>query len=485
MAEKIRDYARLASQIVDEVGGVGNITVATRCATRLRLGLREIPAGAKEKVSALPGVISVLERGGQFQVVIGTHVGEVHEAVVALLPTDSSEDSFEQPKESILNRVIATMSATIMPFVYVLAAAGFLQGLLILTCMAWPEFKNTGTYEVFNFISWTPFAFLPVFVAVTVATYFHCNVFVAMACCAALVNPAWAQMAGRIAAGETIDFAGIPLTSTLYGGQVLPPIFLVYILVRLERFLNRVLPGLVRNFLTPMICIGVLVPATLLIIGPITMAGASLVANVYNWLVNTAPILAAALVGGLWQVPVIFGIHHGVTPMILANYANLGFDTFQAFLTMAVVAQFGASLGVAMKTRNREMRSVSLSAGLTGIFGITEPIIYGVTLRLKKPFICGCVGGAIGAVVASFFQVKSFIYAVLPGPLTLVNAISPEYPSSFKGMVLGCVIAAIAAFVLVQIVGFKDFPAESEAAINNEEAAEEDIALAEASVGNN
>lgn len=465
MAEKIRDYTRLASQIVDEVGGTKNIITATRCATRLRLILRETPAGAKDKVSALPGVISVLERAGQFQVVIGAHVGELYESVANLLPAEGSVAPADMPKESLVNRVIATMSGTIMPFVYVLAAAGFLQGLLILTRMAWPEFEATGTHAVLNFISWTPFAFLPIFVAVTASNFFHCNVFVAMACCAALVNPGWVELAQKILAGEHISFLGIPLTSTMYGGQVLPPILLVWMLAKLEKFLNSFLPSLLRSFLTPMICMAIMVPATLIVIGPITIAGATFVADSYNWLVNKAPIVAAALVGGFWQVPVIFGMHHGAAPIMLANFANHGYDTLQALLTMAVVAQLGAAFGVARKTKSREMRNVGISAGITGLFGITEPIIYGVTLRLKKPFICGCIAGAVGAVVASFFHVKYFIYAGLAGPLTLVNAISPEQPSSFIGMVIGCLVSLVTAFVLVQIVGFKDLPAGTEAAV--------------------
>ena len=169
-----------------------------------------------------------------------------------------------------------------------------------------------------------------------------------------------------------------------------------------------------------------------------------------------APALAGAIIGGLWQVVVIFGVHWGITPVVLANFDMNGCDTFQAFQTIAVVAQVAAAFGVFIKSRNKEFKGVALSAGVTGIFGITEPTIYGVTLRLKKPFICGCAGGAVGAVVMSFFHSAYYAYAGLPGLLTIVNAISKDAPMSFIGEALACVIAFVITIVAIQIVGFDD-----------------------------
>lgn len=158
---------------------------------------------------------------------------------------------------------------------------------------------------------------------------------------------------------------------------------------------------------------------------------------------------------------VIFGVHWGITPVVLANFDMQGFDTFQAFQTIAVVAQVAAAFGVFIRSKNREMKSVSLSAGITGIFGITEPTIYGVTLRLKKPFICGCIGGAVGAVVMSFFHSAYYAYAGLPSLLTVVNSISKDAPMSFVGEAVGCAVAIVLTIVLIQVVGFAD-PKEKE-----------------------
>lgn len=459
---QVRDYNKLAHDIIREVGGAQNIVNATRCATRFRLVLKETPAGAKEKISEMPGVITVVENNGQFQVVIGTHVGDVYAVAAEILHLDENTEEVEQPKQSVVNRIIATMSAVFAPFVYILAAAGLLQGALILITMAAPNFANTGTYEVLSFMSWTPFTFLPIFIAVTASKHFKCNTFIAILCCCALVNPSWAEMASRIADGETIRFLGIKLSETTYTSTVLPPLLLVWLLSYLERFIEKKLPETFRPLLTPMICFIIMVPVTILVLGPVSAVTANGIAKGYNFLAATAPALAGAIIGGFWQVVVIFGVHWGITPVNLANFAMNGHDTFQAFQTIAVVAQVAATFGVFIKSKNKEFKGVALSAGVTGLFGITEPTIYGVTLRLKKPFICGCAGGAIGAVVMSFFHSAYYAYAGLPGPLTIVNAISKDAPMSFPGEVIGCAVAAVIAIVLIQIVGFDDPASKTE-----------------------
>lgn len=404
----------------------------------------------------------VVENNGQFQVVIGTHVGEVYDSVAKALNLDASTQEIEQPKQSIVNRIIATMSAVFAPFVYILAAAGLLQGVLILITMATPAFAETGTYEILNFMSWTPFTFLPIFIAITASKHFKCNTYIAILCCCALVNQSWADIAARIADGDIVRFLGVKLSETTYTSTVLPPLLLVWVLSYLEHFIEKKLPDAAKPLLTPLICFVIMVPATIIVIGPASAITANAIANGYNALVAFAPALAGAIIGGLWQIFVIFGVHWGITPVVLANFDMNGCDTFQAFQTIAVVAQVAAAFGVFIKSRNKEFKGVALSAGVTGIFGITEPTIYGVTLRLKKPFICGCAGGAIGAVVLSFFHSAYYAYAGLPGLLTIVNAINKDAPMSFIGEALACVIASVITIVAIQIVGFDDPVDESE-----------------------
>ncbi|MBZ8177348.1 PTS transporter subunit EIIC [Corynebacterium sp. 3HC-13] len=455
MDEKVRNYPQLAADILKLVGGEKNIHNATHCATRLRLVLKETPADAKQKVASLPGVITVIENSGQFQVVIGTHVGEVYESLMEN-SSISSADTDSQPKASILNRIIATMSAVFAPFIYVLAAAGFIQGILILIRLAWPAFTDSGTDRIFSLISWAPFTFLPIFIAITAAKHFKVNIFVAVFCCAALVSPDLSTLAGQVADGEKISFLGMALSSTTYTSTVLPPLILVWILSYLEHFLNRQIKGVAQSILVPFISALVMVPLTLLTLGPLSAAGADAIANGYNWLVDFFPPLAAAIIGGFWQVIVIFGVHWGITPVVLSNFEQYGSDSFQAFQTAAVIGQVGAAFGVFLRSRNPSLRGVAGSASLTGIFGITEPAIYGVTLRLKKPFICGCTAGAVGAVVISLFGSRYYVYAGLPGMLTIMNAHSTDNSLSLLGEVIGCLVAFVGAILLVLVVGFTD-----------------------------
>lgn len=426
---------------------------ASRCATRLRLVLKRSTPKAKDIVKLMPGVITVVENSGQFQIVIGQHVGEVYEEFSKLVHIDLSGEQNEN-KGTVLNRVIATMSAVFAPFIYILAAAGILQGALIIINLLFDGFEKTGTYQVFSFISWAPFTFLPIFIAITASKHFKTNMYLAVACCAALVSPTWAEMAAQIADGKSISFLGMALSETTYTSSVLPPIFLVWILSYLERFLNKRMNEVVRPLFVPFLCMVIMVPLTILLIGPVTTLGANGIANGYNFLAENVPALAGAIIGAFWQVIVIFGVHWGITPMVLANFDLYGRDSFQAYQTIAVIAQVGAVLGVILKARNKETKKVSVSAGITGLFGITEPAIYGVTLRFKKPFIFGCISGAVGAVVASFFHPYYFAYAGLPGPLTIVNGISKQFPTSIWGILIGAAIAVILPVVLIQIFGY-------------------------------
>lgn len=450
-SSKVRDYARLARDIKDAVGE-DNIVSAAHCATRLRLVLKETPSEeVTKKISAMPAVIQVVEKGGQYQIVIGTHAKDVYEELVKIIQIDESMQP--EVKQGILNRVIATMSAVFAPFVYILAAAGLVQGALIIITHFAPAFESTGTYSVLSFISWTPFTFLPVMIAVTASKHFKCNTYIALWCCLALVNPDWSNIAAQIADGENIKFLIFNMAQTTYTSTVLPPLFLVWILSYLERFLEKHLPDVIKALAVPFISAVIMVPLTILVIGPISDGAANGIAVAYNYLYHTVPAVAAVLVGGIWEVFVIFGVHWGVTPMNIANFNNNGCDSFQAFQTCAVVAQAAACFGVFLKTKKKDIKNVAFSSGLTGIFGITEPAIYGITLRLKKPFIAGCIGGGIGAVIISLFGTMYYAYAGLPGLLTTVNAISDEHPSSFMGMMIGVLATIIITIVLVMIIG--------------------------------
>lgn len=457
MAGQTRDYGKLAKDIIREVGGKENIANATRCATRLRLTLHETPDKAAERISAMPGVITVVEKGGQFQVVIGNHVSDVYEHTARELGLGSGERSGEAAvRQSIPNRIIATMSGVFAPFVYLLAGAGLIQGVLIIIKTVVPSVADTGTFQIFDLMSWAPFTFLPVLLAVTAARHFQCDQFTAMACSFALLSPTLTSIIEHVSEGGTFKLFGLQLAQTSYASTVLPALIMVWALSYIERGVKKILPGVVRQLLTPLICFAVTVPLTLLIIGPVSAAAANAIATAYNVLNSHVPVLTAAIFGGFWEVLVIFGVHWGLVPIMLSDLGLNGNYTMGVYVAAAVAAQMGAVFGVAVKSKNKELKNISASAGVTAIFGITEPTIYGVTLRLKKPFICACAASAVSCMAAGLMRSTYYAYAGLPGPITFVNAMGDQNVMSVAGAVISTVIAAAGAFFLVQIVGFSD-----------------------------
>ena len=377
MAEAVKDYQKLEHDIIRLAGGADNIASAQRCATRLRLVLKNTPGQAEEKIKALPGVITVVQKQGQFQVVIGNHVGDVFEAVSAELETNKKTEQEERPKEkeNLLNRLLQMISGVFAPVCYVLAAGGLLQGLLIILTMAVPSVTETGVYPEITYTS-----------------------------------------------------------------SVLPPLILVALLSKLEKFLNKHLPELIKSLFTPLICLAALVPLTIVVIDPLIQWLSNGVAAGYNLLYQMAPPIAGAVVGGVWQVIVIFGIHWGMVPIVIANFAQNGQDTLQIFIQIAVISQMAAAFGVFLKAKDKQLRTDALSAGITGIFGITEPAIYGITLPRKKPFIYGCIWAAIGSAIAAILGATQYVYAGLPGLISVVNSISVENPGPFPACATGAAV---------------------------------------------
>ena len=461
MGEVVRDYGKLALDIIRLVGGKNNITSAARCATRLRLVLGEVPDQAEEEIKGLPGVITVVQNQGQFQVVIGNHVGDVYEAVAKELNLDQEKENVDEVvKESVLNRLLQTLSGVFAPICYILAAGGLLQGVLILLTMALPSVAETGTYQIFNMISWTPFTFLPVLIAVSASKHFRCNTFVAVASALALVNPTFIELAQKVAEGETVRIFFVKMTEITYTSSVLPPLILVALLAKLEMFLKKHLPEIIKQLFTPLICMAVMIPLTIMVVGPVIQGISNGVAAGYNWLYAVAPVLAGAVVGGMWQVIVIFGIQWGMVPIVIANFAQNGKDTLQIFIEIAVMTQMAAAFGVYLKTKDRNLKSNALSAGITAIFGITEPTIYGITLPRKKPFIYASIWAAVGSAVAAAFGAIQYVYAGLPGLVSIVNSMSSENSHSFFACLAGSVIAIIGTIVTILIFGYEEKPTE-------------------------
>jgi PTS system beta-glucosides-specific IIC component len=455
-------YQTIADDVLRGVGGADNVASVTHCATRLRFRLKDRDLADRPAVEATPGVITVVEAGGQFQVVIGNTVADVYQAIDARgVATEAAASS-----GGFLARAIDLITSIFTPFLWVLAGTGLLKALLAVVVKASPEWAATSSYAILFSAADAVFQFLPILLAITAAKKFKANVYVSVAiACALLYSSTIAVIPGPDGATVTLNafasgggeltFFGIPVVMISYLSAVIPTILAVYAQSQVERLLTRVLPETLRNFLNPMLTILVIVPLTFLAIGPVSdLVGRGLSSGV-NWLWDLSPAAGGAIMGALWQVFVIFGVHWGLVPVMLQDIVSQGYSPLMGALFPAVLAQSGAAAAVFLKTRNRDLKGVAGPATVSAFLaGVTEPAIYGVTLRLKKPFIYACIGGAVGGAIAAAggSAAEGFI---LPGAITLTSTIGI---GSFGMQLLGSGLAIAIAFVLTLVLGFTDIP---------------------------
>ncbi|EIY5102907.1 PTS beta-glucoside transporter subunit IIABC [Klebsiella quasipneumoniae] len=442
------EYKALAQDILNRVGGKENIVSLVHCATRLRFKLKDNGKADAEGLKANPGVIMVVESGGQFQVVIGNHVHDVWQAVrqEAGLSDDSEPTAESVEKGSLLGQIIDVVSGIFTPFIGVLAASGILKGMLALAVVCGWLTPQQGTYKIWFAASDALFFFFPLFLGYTAGKKFGGNPFVSMVIGGALTHPLMIQaFEASQAPGAAVEhFLGIPVTFINYSSSVIPIILASWVCCWLERKSNALLPSSMKNFFTPAICLAVVVPLTFLLIGPLATWLSHLLAQGYQIIYAVAPWLAGAAMGALWQVCVIFGLHWGLIPLMINNLTVLGHDSMLPMLLPAVMGQVGAVLGILLKTRDARQKVLAGSAFSAGIFGITEPAIYGLTLPLRRPFIFGCAAGAIGGAIVGFSN--AHVYSFGFGNIFTVAQMIP--PQGLDSTVWGGVVGIFAALII-------------------------------------
>ena len=472
------EYKALAQDILSRVGGKENIVSLVHCATRLRFKLKENKKADAEGLKRNPGVIMVVESGGQFQVVIGNHVHDVWQAVrsEAGLTDDSELVAETGEKTSVLGQIIDVVSGIFTPFIGVLAASGILKGMLALAVVCGWLAPQQATYQIWFAASDALFFFFPLFLGYTAGKKFGGNPFITMVIGGALTHPLMIQAfeASQVSGAGATHFLGIPVTFINYSSSVIPIILASWASCWLERRSNAVLPPAMKNFFTPAICLAVVVPLTFLAIGPVATWLSQLLAHGYQIIYAVAPWLAGAAMGALWQVCVIFGLHWGLVPLMINNLAVLGQDSMLPMLLPAVMGQVGAALGIFLRSRDARQKVLAGSAISAGIFGVTEPAIYGLNLPLRRPFIFGCVAGAIGGAIVGFSNshVYSFGFANI---FTLAQMIPPQgIDATLWGGAIGIVAALVISCVLTFVAGMPKSSA-GEAAVVTAPAGENDI----------
>jgi beta-glucoside PTS system EIICBA component len=478
-------YEQLSKDILERVGGKENVNSVVHCVTRLRFKLKDESVAKTDEIKALDGVVTVMKSGGQYQVVIGNHVPDVYATLLKvgnLGTVNESNDSGNGEKLGLGARFIDMISGVFTPILGVLAATGMIKGFAALVlALGWME-ATSGTYQLLNIAGDGLFNFLPIFLGYTAMKKFGGSPFVGMAIAAALVHPTLATLttgdASTVLFKGTIfespihiTFLGIPVILMSYASSVIPIILSTFVASKVEKGFKKIIPDVVKTFLVPFFTILIMVPLTFLVIGPISTWAGSLLGAATIWIYDLSPMIAGLLIGGFWQIFVMFGLHWGLVPIAINNISTLGYDPVLATTVMVCFAQIGAVLAVMLKTKDKGLKSLGIPAFISGIFGVTEPAIYGVTLPLKKPFIMSCIGGGIGGAIIGATAGKLWMFGGM-GVFVIPTFIKPGSPlgMAFWGAIIAMVVGFAVAFVLTYLFGGlgKEAPAVSAPEKKNE-----------------
>ncbi|MBN3121997.1 beta-glucoside-specific PTS transporter subunit IIABC [Pectobacterium brasiliense] len=450
------NYQKLGVDILALSGGKQNVSKLTHCATRLRFEFNDSDAVQADAIAKLPGVISVVDRGGQFQVVIGNDVQITYRAILNEIGemngqrTASSKEP--QKKGGILSQIISVISTTFTPVIPAITGAGMIKALLAILKLTGLISADSTTYRLLDTISDAAFFFLPVLLAYGASIKFACNPILAMTIAGALLHPNLAQL---LASGGPISFIGIPVRLADYAGSVLPIILTVWIMSYIEQFAEKISPSMIKFFTKPMIVLLFTAPLALVVIGPFGIFLNDLVASGAAIIDGKASWLIPMLMGGLQPFLVITGTAWAMTPIATSQLTRNGFEMINGPGMLASnIAQGAATLCVAFKTKNKNLKQLASSAGFTALLGITEPSLYGVTLKLKKPLIAAMIGGGCAGIYAGLAGLVRYAF-VSPG-LAALPAFIGENPMNIVHALITCAIAIVVTFALTWIMGFDD-----------------------------
>ncbi len=457
------NYQKLGVDILALSGGKQNVSKLTHCATRLRFEFNDSHAVQAEAIAKLPGVISVVDRGGQFQVVIGNDVQVTYRAIlneIGEMNSQRNAGNKQQKKSGIFTQIISVISTTFTPVIPAITGAGMIKALLAILKLTGLISADSTTYRLLDTISDAAFFFLPVLLAYGASIKFACNPILAMTIAGALLHPNLAQL---LASGGPISFIGIPVRLADYAGSVLPIILTVWIMSYIERFAEKVSPSMITFFTKPMIVLLFTAPLALVVIGPFGIFLNDLVASGAAIIDGKASWLIPMLMGGLQPFLVITGTAWAMTPIATSQLTRNGFEMINGPGMLASnIAQGAATLCVAFKTKNKNLKQLASSAGFTALLGITEPSLYGVTLKLKKPLIAAMIGGGCAGIYAGLAGLVRYAF-VSPG-LAALPAFIGENPMNIVHALITCAIAIVVTFALTWIMGFDDPVDETDSA---------------------
>ncbi|MDQ0207315.1 beta-glucoside-specific PTS transporter subunit IIABC [Alkalicoccobacillus murimartini] len=454
------NYKQLASQILDAVGGSDNINNVYHCSTRLRFTLNNADHADKQKIELIDGVLNVIKNGAQLQVIVGSNVSyvfrELQEMANISEKDPSNHSETEQKKKFGIGPFFDLIAGIFQPIVPVIAGAGMMKVLLVLLTMTGVLTKDGQTHVILSNIADAGFYFLPILIAYSSAIKFKVSPPLAIVASAVLLHP---NMTALFTTGDPLSLFSIPLTPANYGGQVVPIILIVWFMSYVSKFADKVSPGPVKIFLSPLIVIAITGPIALLGLGPIgVFLGNGLTQGILA-IQTSVGFIAIVILAVLMPIIVSLGIHKVFIPVMISSIANPGYDMLILVAHLCSnFAQSAASFAVSIKSKNKRMKQISLSSGITASFGITEPAIYGVTMKLKKPLYAAMVGAGVAAVFAGLMNLKAYV-AVGPGLASLPMFIGEG--SNFVIALITLVISFVVTFIMVFVIGFNDPESEN------------------------
>ncbi|WP_341279663.1 beta-glucoside-specific PTS transporter subunit IIABC [Paenibacillus sp. FSL H8-0537] len=448
----------LAKQILDQVGE-SNITYLTHCATRLRFNVKDEASVDLKALDRLEGVLKAQFRSGQLQIIIGAKVKAVFDALSEMIDLDKSDIEVKEVKQkkNVISRIVETVAGIFGPVIPVLIGCGMVKSVLaILTSMGLIE-TTSGAYQVFNLISDLIFYFFPFFLAVSAAKKFKTSEYLAVALAGAYMYPTLLEGAANVAkTGVTsLDFFGLPLLLVNYKSTIIPIIISVWIMSYVYRFIDKRIPDLFKILFVPMLVLFIMVPLGLIAIGPFGTYVGSSIAKIVTYLYTANGVIGSFLFGTFRPVLIIFGMHYSITPINSQLIAEYGYSVISPANLTGNLAQAGACFGVFFLLKNKAKKSGALSSGLTGLFGITEPAIFGYNLKYKKPFIVAMVSGGIGAAYVNFWG-GGATALILPGLLALPTYIADSYIHILIGVAISITLALVG--VLIWGIDEEDMP---------------------------
>ena len=455
------DYQSVAKKILERVGGKDNVVSLIHCMTRLRFTLKDESIVDDELVKKTKGVMGVMRKAGQYQIIIGNDVANVYNELQKLgnFSNQKVAKPQKQEKRNILSMLMDTISGIMTPVIPALIGAAMMKVLLTVLPMLGILDTASQTYQILNVIGDGAFFFMPVLIAISASQKFGTNMYYAASLALIMLHPNFINFMNTAHdADEAVKFLGfLPVTYASYAYSVIPIILSVWALRYVERLVDKITPVVTKNFLKPMLVMLIAAPIAIIVLGPLGAIFGNVLSDIVYFIHDKLGFIAIGLVAGIYPFVVVAGMHHAFTPIKLGMLATIGYENFICIGELCSnMAQGAAALAVSIRSKNKDFKQIAGSSAFSALLaGITEPALYGVTLRLKKPMLGACIGAVAGGLFGGFFQMKCFGIAT-PATITIVQYVEEGRPESLLIAALTILLTVVVAFIATMFIGFED-----------------------------